>query len=69
MSFFICQNCGFGSASWYGKCPECGSWNSFTEKNDFSESKKNNKEPIKKISITSLKSIKTSEKKRIKTGF
>lgn len=30
-STFICQNCSFQTAKWMGKCPECGSWNSFTE--------------------------------------
>ena len=28
---YICQNCGYVTASWLGKCPECGSWNSLTE--------------------------------------
>ena len=28
---FICGECGFTSAKWYGRCPECGTWNSFTE--------------------------------------
>lgn len=30
-STFICQNCSYQTAKWMGKCPECGSWNSFTE--------------------------------------
>ena len=28
---FICQNCGFETPKWMGKCPECSSWNSFEE--------------------------------------
>lgn len=28
---FICQNCGFHSAKWLGRCPNCGEWNSFIE--------------------------------------
>jgi DNA repair protein RadA/Sms len=28
---FECQSCGYGSAKWLGRCPECGSWNSFVE--------------------------------------
>lgn len=27
----VCQTCGYVSAKWYGKCPECQSWNSFVE--------------------------------------
>lgn len=28
---FICSQCGYISSKWLGRCPECGSWNSFTE--------------------------------------
>jgi DNA repair protein RadA/Sms len=31
MSFFICSNCGFGSATYLGKCPDCGEWNTLTK--------------------------------------
>jgi DNA repair protein RadA/Sms len=30
-SVFICQQCNYESARWFGKCPECGSWNSLVE--------------------------------------
>lgn len=71
MSFFVCKNCGFGSASWYGKCPDCGQWNTLVEKPEFSPNtkNKNQKESLKKITITPLKSIKTQSKQRIKTSL
>jgi len=28
---FVCQQCGKESAKWLGRCPGCGSWNSFVE--------------------------------------
>lgn len=28
---FFCQSCGYESPKWIGKCPSCGSWNSFVE--------------------------------------
>jgi len=28
---FFCQNCGFESAKWLGKCPSCNQWNTFVE--------------------------------------
>ena len=28
---FACQNCGYQSPKWLGRCPECNSWNSFVE--------------------------------------
>jgi len=30
-SHFVCNQCGAVSPKWVGRCPECGSWNSFTE--------------------------------------
>ncbi len=30
-SIYVCSSCGYESPKWYGKCPECGDWNSFTE--------------------------------------
>lgn len=28
---FECQSCGYSSAKWLGRCPDCGGWNSFVE--------------------------------------
>jgi DNA repair protein RadA/Sms len=28
---FFCQNCGYESAKWVGKCPSCSQWNTFVE--------------------------------------
>jgi DNA repair protein RadA/Sms len=28
---YVCQECGYESAKWMGKCPSCGNWNTFTE--------------------------------------
>jgi DNA repair protein RadA/Sms len=28
---FLCQQCGYESAQWLGKCPSCKAWNSFAE--------------------------------------
>ena len=28
---FVCQNCGLESPAMYGRCPECGAWNSMVE--------------------------------------
>ncbi|HEX2770673.1 MAG TPA: DNA repair protein RadA [Geobacteraceae bacterium] len=30
-TFFTCQNCGYQSAKWLGKCPDCNSWNTLME--------------------------------------
>jgi DNA repair protein RadA/Sms len=30
-SAYFCQQCGYESPKWNGKCPSCGAWNSFVE--------------------------------------
>ena len=30
-SVFVCQDCGYESAKWMGKCPGCGAWNTMVE--------------------------------------
>jgi DNA repair protein RadA/Sms len=30
-TIFSCQNCGYQSPKWLGKCPDCGAWNSIVE--------------------------------------
>jgi DNA repair protein RadA/Sms len=30
-TLFVCQKCGYQSAKWLGRCPDCNSWNSLAE--------------------------------------
>ncbi len=30
-SVFVCQDCGYETAKWMGKCPGCGAWNTMVE--------------------------------------
>ncbi len=55
---FFCNECGYESAKWLGKCPGCGEWNTFTEER-ITKSKKDkhttvvsNSKPIKIDEIT-----------------
>ncbi len=38
-TIFVCQNCGFVSPKWIGKCPNCDHWNSFIEEVEIKEDK------------------------------
>ena len=38
-SKYVCQNCGYESAGYLGRCPECGAWASFVEEISGGESK------------------------------
>jgi DNA repair protein RadA/Sms len=37
-TIFCCQSCGFQTAKWMGKCPDCGNWDSFVEERSSSAS-------------------------------
>ena len=66
---FVCNNCGYESPKWMGKCPACNEWNSFFEEkvvNTKSLSTKSSKERVKPVS---LNKIEGKENTRISTGF
>src|SRR6185369_16999407 len=68
---FVCQECGYDSPEWLGKCPECGSWNSMKE---FKTSKARLSGNVGIAPNTSakpqtLKEIVYSEKLRMQTDF
>ncbi len=63
---YICSNCGFESLKWLGKCPECDSWNTFSE--EIAEVSKKTLQSIKKDSkIYKLDEILAQEEDRILT--
>lgn len=65
---YICSNCGYETLKWLGKCPECESWNSFTE--EIVETSK--RKPViskSKYELNTIESISANEEDRIKTGI
>lgn len=65
---YICSNCGYESLRWVGKCPECESWNSFTE--EIIETSKR-KPATSKVDfpVSKITEITAAEEDRIKTGI
>ena len=53
-SKYVCQGCGYETAGYLGKCPECGAWSSFVEEVVGSDAKANidlpDKNPPMKLS-------------------
>src|SRR5436305_70103 len=39
-SSFVCQQCGFRSSQFLGRCPECGTWSSLVEESESHTSQK-----------------------------
>jgi DNA repair protein RadA/Sms len=69
MTLFVCYSCGFGSASWIGRCPDCGEWNTLKEQPGFAKATTGKNESIKKMSVTSLKNVKSTTKTRKSTDI
>ncbi len=68
-TIFVCNECGYESAKWLGKCPACDSWNSFFEQKIEGNIKLGRNEK-KEINIPkALNTYKGEEKLRISTGF
>jgi DNA repair protein RadA/Sms len=65
---YICSNCGYESLRWIGKCPECESWNSFTEEVIETSPRKANISKSK-FSYSKIFDISAKEEDRIKTGI
>lgn len=45
-SKYVCQSCGYETAGYLGKCPECGSWGSFVEEIISSSINENSKTDV-----------------------
>lgn len=67
-SVFVCNECGYESAKWLGKCPACNEWNTFFEQK-LDEKTKQNKKEGKEVTSVALKSVEYKEISRISTGF
>ena len=52
---YVCQNCGYSSVRWSGKCPECDLWNTMSEEIIFTDKKKS--APAIKINNGSYKQL------------
>ena len=68
-SKWICQECGYETAGYLGKCPECGAWGSFIEEVSAPISSQNQHVVINDIKPELLSDIHNGEEVRIKTNI
>lgn len=68
-SFYICQQCGYQSSSYLGRCPQCQNWGSLVEQ--LAEIKtKDNKKKVQRVSeVINLKDIEKKDYDRLSTGI
>jgi DNA repair protein RadA/Sms len=68
---YFCQSCGFQSPKWLGKCPSCGSWNSFTEEILQKKAKGGswvNSEKVRAPKPTRINEVEQKDHERLDTG-
>lgn len=69
-SVYVCNECGYESPKWYGKCPSCGEWNSMNEEIKQQTSGVINKSRINNyVPAVQIKEISTNDEIRYKTGL
>ncbi len=54
---FVCNECGYESAKWMGKCPACNSWNTFFE------------QKIDKVTENGVKKLKTRNEAKLLNSY
>lgn len=69
-TIFVCNECGYESAKWLGKCPACNAWNSFYEEKLVKEKDGSfiSDKKTKSSKPTTLNSIEGKETTRTSTG-
>jgi len=69
-TIYVCSSCGYEASKWYGRCPDCGEWNTLSEQI----------KPVKTVaekstasanisSVTKLSEISSNEHQRYLTGI
>ncbi|MDX9938857.1 MAG: DNA repair protein RadA [Sphaerochaetaceae bacterium] len=69
---YVCSQCGRIEVKWLGRCPDCGSWNSFTEEVVKKQGKSGKKQLVSdtnKIQTVALSEIEIGEDFRYSSGI
>lgn len=66
---FVCNECGYESAKWMGKCPACNSWNTFVEEKISTKTENGKKEKRVQEAPKPLNTYIGQDAKRISTGY
>ena len=69
-SVYCCNECGFETANWAGKCPSCGAWNSLVEfKLDHAKSVQGASNRLERVKPKRITELDMSEEIRLPTGI
>ena len=70
-SVYVCRNCGYENPKWYGKCPQCGEWDTMEEevRSAAKPGKADTAGPARKSHVTKICEIETTGEHRYLTGL
>lgn len=68
-TMFVCSECGYDSAKWYGQCPSCGEWNTMEEITIRSESAKKSSPSFERSRAVVIDEISETSEIRYDTGI
>ena len=72
-TLYVCSACGYETARWMGKCPECGAWNTMEEQAPQTSAvlpkKENKQRPGTGAPALRLSEIPEDQSPRVKTGI
>lgn len=69
-SVYCCNECGYETANWAGKCPACGAWNSFVElKLDSVKGAAGGKNRLERVKPKKITELDMTEEIRLETGI
>ena len=68
-TIYICSQCGYETAKWYGCCPGCGEWNTMDEDFRTPQEQKISKSSTKSFTAQTINEIDASDEIRFKTGM
>ena len=54
---WVCQNCGYETAKYIGRCPDCGEWGTLTEEVEAKQEKESTIHTIKRYKTLKIYSI------------
>ena len=68
---FVCQSCGYTTAKWLGRCPECGAWDSLVEEAEVTTKSSKSYLPTtsEKIKPRTIASVAQLKVERLATGI
>ena len=66
---YICSECGYESAKWYGQCPHCSEWNCMEEEIKADSSSNRVCSPVGRANVVTLNEITGSDEIRYDTGI